>query len=126
MAKLTPVKAGRADDSEARRMGIYIHELWPFIPEQDAYEFYWSLGHTGPAEGSVKVALWVLKRVLEHENPAKHKVGDVWEHFVGDMEADPIYAPMTVVKVNEDGSLRMSDGLDWEEDELEDGWRKRS
>jgi len=45
---------------------------------------------------------------------------------VGDGELDLIYAPMTVVKVNEDGSLRMSDGLDWEEDELEDGWRKRS
>lgn len=126
MAKLTPVMAGRGDDSEARRMGAYIHGLWPFIPEQGAYEFYWGLGHTGPAEGAAKLSLWVLKQVLEHENPAKHKVGDVWDHLVGDGELDLIYAPMTVVKVNEDGSLRMSDDLDWEEDELEDGWRKRS
>jgi len=118
-------KQEQPHNAEARNVARFIHEQWPFITEQEAFDFYWGLGHIAISEGSVKTSLWVLKRVLDQQNPVKHKVGDVWEHFVGDMDPDPVYAPMTVVKVNEDGSLRMSDGLDWEEDELEDGWRKK-
>jgi hypothetical protein len=118
-------KQDQPDNAEARSVARFIHEQWPFVSEQDAFAFYWGLGHIAISEGSVKTSLWVLKQVLDQQNAAKHKVGDVWEHFVGDMEPDPTYYPLTVTKINEDGSLRMHDGSDWEEDELEDGWRKK-
>ena len=60
-------KQDQPDNAEAHRVAAFIHEHWPFIPEDDAFEFYLDLGQIAVGEGSVKVSLWVLKRVLEHE-----------------------------------------------------------
>ncbi len=59
------------DHSEARRMASFIHEQWPFIPENDAFEFYVGLGHIAISEGAVKTSLWCLKRVLEQESTTR-------------------------------------------------------
>lgn len=61
------IVAQQPENSEARHVAKFIHEQWPYIPEDDAFEFYVSLGHIAISEGSVKVSLWCLKRVLEHE-----------------------------------------------------------
>lgn len=61
------IVAQQPNDSEARRVAAFIHEQWDFIPEEDAFEFYVGLGYCPISEGSVKISLWCLKRVLEHQ-----------------------------------------------------------
>lgn len=61
------MKAEYEEWGEAKRMADFIHEQWPHIPREDAFEFYKGLAHIPAAEGSVKTSLWVLKRVLDHE-----------------------------------------------------------
>jgi len=51
---------------ESTRTARQIHEQGPYIPEDEARDFYISLGHISSAEGSVRICLWVLARVLEH------------------------------------------------------------
>lgn len=51
--------------SEAARVARQIHTDWPFIPEDDARQFYLSLQGISGAEGAVRVSLWVLARVIE-------------------------------------------------------------
>jgi len=52
---------------EASRVAQQIHNQWPFIPEEDAKAFYLSLGMITVGEGTVRVSLWVLARVIEHK-----------------------------------------------------------
>jgi hypothetical protein len=52
---------------EGTRVGEEIHAMWPFIPMEAARDYYYSLGHVQISEGTIKIALWVLKRVLDHE-----------------------------------------------------------
>ena len=64
MAKLAnsaPVK------DEATNVGEEIHAQWPFISAEEARDYYYTLGHINISEGTVKTALWVLKKVLDHE-----------------------------------------------------------
>lgn len=56
----------RWKDTEPGRVAQQIHDQWPFIPKEDAFEFYESLFGISAAEGSVRVSLWVLQRVIEH------------------------------------------------------------
>lgn len=53
-------------NAEAIRVAEQIHGEWPYISVEDAQAFYVNLGHIGPGEGSVRMSLWVLARVLEH------------------------------------------------------------
>ena len=53
---------------EARRVAQQIHKQWPFIPEQEALEYYHTLYGISPAEGAVRVSLWCLKRVIEYKD----------------------------------------------------------
>ena len=53
-------------DTEAGRVAHQIHTQWPFIAEDEARAFYESLGHISASEGTVRISLWVLKRVIEH------------------------------------------------------------
>ncbi len=52
--------------AESVRVATQIHEQWPFIPMDEAREFYRTL-ICDAAEGSVRVSLWVLKRVIENK-----------------------------------------------------------
>lgn len=53
-------------NAEANRVADQVHEEWPFIPAEAARKFYRSLGFIQAGEGSVRMSLWVLARVLEH------------------------------------------------------------
>lgn len=53
------------ENEEATRTAQQIHEQWPSIPVDEARDFYISLGHIGPAEGAVRMSLWVLARVID-------------------------------------------------------------
>jgi len=56
-------------DDEGTRVAVQIHEQWPFIPVEEARDYYHSLAKefTPTPEGAVRISLWVLKRVLDHE-----------------------------------------------------------
>jgi len=65
-----------------------------------------------------------LLRLVEAMQGTVSRVGDVWKHYDTThypYSKDPIYAPMTVTKVvRENGHevLTMSDGENWDHDEL--------
>lgn len=54
------------DHEESLRVATQINDQWPFIPLVEARTFYENLGHINAAEGSVRVSLWVLAKVLHH------------------------------------------------------------
>lgn len=62
-----PFDPYKGPSGESHRVARQIHEQWPFIPEDEARKFYESLCGVSVAEGSVRVSLWVLKRVIEHK-----------------------------------------------------------
>lgn len=53
-----------SDSSETAK---FIHELWPFIPEDEAREFCGKLFGVRIELATIKIVLWVTKRVLEHK-----------------------------------------------------------
>ena len=65
--KVIGVRSVPVEKTDAGRVGRQIHEQWPFIELEEARLFYRSLGHISASEGSVRVSLWVLHRVLQHE-----------------------------------------------------------
>lgn len=51
----------------ARATSKFINEQWPFITEEDAYEFCSSLFGQQTQIAEIKIMLWVTKRVLDHK-----------------------------------------------------------
>lgn len=60
------------DHDESRRVAEQIHSQWPYIEVAEAQKFYESLGHISAAEGTVRVGLWVLAKVLQHQQANPH------------------------------------------------------
>lgn len=57
-------------EEEVEMVSTLVHEKWPFIPKEEISSFYAGLGRMGrvvtQSEGSIRVAVWLLERVLAH------------------------------------------------------------